>query len=143
MTNRNKLIAVVILIGLAYAVGRYLQPNKVEVITETVIKEVEVIKRDIEIIKEKETRKDGTIVERETTRDKSTETRDKDQTDKSRSIVSNEKSQWRVRGDVGYSFRDKDNVYGGGFEKRYMGPVSLGMWLNNKEQAGFSASFEF
>lgn len=143
MTNRNKLIAVVILIGLAYAVGRYLQPNKIEVITETIIKEVEVIKRDIEIIKEKETRKDGTIVERETTRDKSTETRDRDQKDKSHSIVSNEKPQWRVRGDVGYSFRDKDNVYGIGFEKRYMGPISLGLWGNNKEQAGFSASFEF
>lgn len=143
MNNLSKLGIAAILLLLAYGTGRYLQPAKVEIITETIIKEVEVIKRDIETIKKKKTSPDGTVEEEETTRDKSTETRDKDQTDKSRSIVANDKSQWRIRGDIGYDLKNKDGVYGVGFEKRYMGPVSLGMWFNNKEHAGFSTSIEF
>lgn len=143
MNNLSKYGIAILLLLLAYGTGRYLQPNKIETRTETVIKEIEVVKRDVEIIKKKKTSPDGTIEEEETTRDKSTETRDKNQTDKSQTIVTNEKSKWRLYGQAGYSFRDKDYVYGGGFEKRYMGPVSLGLWGNNKEQAGFSVSIEF
>jgi len=143
MTNRNKIIVVIVLIVLAYGVGRYLQPAKIETRTETVIKEVEVTKKDVEIIKKKKTNTDGSIEEEEITRDKSTETRNKNEQTRSETVVENLKPQWRIRGEVGYDFKNNDNVYGAGFEKRWMGPVSVGLWGNNKQQAGLSASIEF
>jgi len=141
--NKNKLIIGIILLGLAYSVGRYFQPARVEVKTETVIKEVEVIKRDVEIIKKKKTNKDGSIEEEEITRDKSTETTSKDQTDKSHSITENQKPQWRVYGQAGYDTNSKEYLYALGAEKRYLGPISVGAWGNNKQTVGLSVSVEF
>lgn len=143
MNNPSKLGLAALLLLLSYATGRYLQPARVETKTEIVVKEVEVIKRDIERIKKKKTNADGSTEEEETTRDRSTENRNKDQSDRTSTVVTNEKPQWRLYGQAGYSFKDQDYVYGAGFEKRYMGPVSLGLWGNNKETAGLSVSVEF
>jgi len=143
MPKKVKYGIICIVILTAYAFGRYLQPAKIETKTETIVKEVEVIKRDVEIIKERETRTDGTVIEKEITRDKSTESRDTNKKDQSESLIESSPPQMRLRADVGFSFRDKDYIYGIGFEKRYIGPISFGLWGNNKEQAGISLSIEF
>lgn len=148
MNNRNKLILIGLALLLAYGIGRYLQPAKIETRTETIVKEVEVIKRDVEIIKKKKTNPDGTTEEEEITRDKSTETRDKDQKERTEHLVENQKSQYRIRGGIGYDLSDKSQQYVIGGEKRFWGPVSLGLdvTLNNNSsiKAGnVTASFEF
>ena len=141
--NRNNIIILVVLVGLAYATGRYLQPAEIETRTETIVKEVEVIKKDVEIIKKKRTNTDGSIEEEEITRDRSTESTSRDKENRTESIVSNQKSQWKMYAQAGYDFNNKDNVYGLGVEKRYLGPISLGVWGNNKQTAGLSVSVEF
>lgn len=146
--NRNSLIAVVVIAALSYGIGRYLQPAKVEIKKEEVIREVEVIKRDVKIIEREIKRPDGTIEKERIEEDKSTNTTKKDTESKESSVVTNEKPQYRVRGGAGYDFNDKNMQYVIGGEKRFMGPLSLGLDVTLGQNSGIkganvTASWEF
>lgn len=124
---QNMAIVGVLLLSVGYGVGRFLQPAIVKIKKEEVIKEVEVVKKDIVVV-EKETRlPDGTIIVDRRTEDKSTESTKKDTSKKEDSVVVMQKAQYRVRGGVGFDFDAKSAQYSVGGEKRFWGPLSLGV----------------
>lgn len=137
-----------ILLGLGYGVGRYLQPAEVR----TEIKEVEkqVVKTRTNVVTQiKEvTNKDGTTTKETTITDK---TEIVDSTKKSSETLSEvivTKPQYRVRGGAGFDFDDKMPQYTIGGEKRFWGPMSLGLDVTLKsgaaiKSANVTASWEF
>lgn len=137
--NRNSIIALIILTGVAYGIGRYLQPA--EVITKEVVKEVEVIKKDVKIVERIIKRPDGTIIEDRTTEDR-TSTEIKKETDKSTQIVAL-KPQWHIHGMAGTSVRNFGEInYGFGVERRILGSLFVGVYANTKQEVGLSAGYE-
>lgn len=145
---KNGIIAVLVLVGLGYGVGRYLQPAKIETVTKEVIKEVEVTKKDVITVIEETKDKDGNIKKTTTITDKTVVNKAKEETKDSKTVVINQKPQWRVNASAGYDFKEKEPQYGLGFEKRYMGPLSLGLsaTVNSSmtfKAANVTASWEF
>lgn len=118
-------------------------PAKIETKIEQVTKEVEVIKKDVIIVTEKITQKDGTIIEKTRTEDKSSSSSQKDTSLKSSNIVSNEK-KWRVGASAGVkSIVDPVPVYGARVEYKILGPFSIGIYGSSRGEAGISLSFDF
>jgi len=134
-------IVALLMTGLGYAFGRYMQPAEIQIKREEVVKEVEVVKRDVVTVEKIIKRPDGTVETEKRTEDKSTETVNKDTKSKEASVVVNLKPQWKAQGLVGLS---KDGeVYGAGIERRIIGPVFMGAWGNTAKQVGISLSVEF
>lgn len=137
---RKLLLSILVALGLGYGVGRHLQPAKIE----TKTKEIEVIKHDIKTVTKIVERPDGTKETVIVVDDKTVE----DRTKESSTVVVNTKPQYRLRGGFGYDVERKGMEYSGGFEKRFWGPLSLGVEArldgNSKLQGGeVTASWEF
>lgn len=139
---RNVFIVLVLML-LAYAGGRYLQPAEIQIQKEEIIKFKEIVKKDVIVIRKETKLPDGTVIVEETTTDKSTISSNKDIANKESTTVENVKSQWKVNALAGYDVRDKDMVYGLEVQKRFIGPVSLGAFGTNKQQIGISIGIEF
>lgn len=139
----SALVALLVVAGLGYGFGRYMQPAKIQIKKEEVIKEVEVVKKDVVVVEKITTNKDGTTVVERRTEDKSTERSSTDTRTKESTLVINVKPQWRVQGMVGYRGQLDRPMYGAGIERRILGPVFVGAWGNTEKQFGLSAGFEF
>lgn len=140
-------LAVVAVIGLAgYAVGRYVQPARVEIKKEEVVKEVEVVKKDVTVVEREIRRPDGTVEIDRRTEDRSTETVDKSKQTKESTIVQNQKPQWKVSASattaVG-SLTSPSLVYGATVERRIIGPFFAGVRADTSKQVGLSVGMEF
>lgn len=127
-------IAVLLVGGLGYAFGRYLQPPEIKQVT----KEVEVIKKDVHTVIKEIERPDGTKERVTIIEDKSSESSKKT----SQTEISNVKPQWKAQGLVGISARDP-MFYGADVERRILGPVFVGLWANTNKEIGASFSIEF
>jgi hypothetical protein len=137
MTLKTQIIAVLVCLGLGYAVGRYLQPAQVE--TREVIKEVEKIKRDVVIIERKVTKPDGTVVEEKTTTDKS-----KIETAKSsdKSRKESRRNDWLVGAGVEAQLSNLNPVYRLEIQRRILGPVLVGASARTDGYVGAIISLE-
>lgn len=133
MENIIKIIvAGVTLLGLGYGIGRYVQPAKIEVKKEEVVREIEVTKKNT-VTREKTTQqKDGTLVTEKITEENIVSTNQTDIAKKEEKLAINTKPNWRVRGGAGLDLSGTDMLYTGGIEKRIIGPVFLGIDIDAK-----------
>lgn len=131
MNLLTKIGLTILLLGVAFGVGRYTAPsNKTNTNETNTTTETRVIEREI-------TRPDGTKEKEKVTENiKETEK-------KSTTIVENKKPDWKANLLGGYSFTEKKIVYGASIEKRYLGPISLGVWGNTQNTYGVSIGLEF
>jgi len=134
-----------VLLGLGVAIGRFLTPEKVEVVKEEVVKEVEVVKKDVVYVEKKITRPDGTVEEERRVEDRTETEKRRDQESRESKIVQNAKPQWKVSGLVGT--KDWTNisspVYGISVERRIAGPIFVGAWGTTGSNVGISVGLEF
>lgn len=137
---------VLLLVG--YGVGRYLQPAEVRTEIKEVEKQVVKTKNNVITVVKETTNKDGTTTKETTITDK-TETIDttKKSKEENTEIIAL-KPQYRIRGGAGYDFKDNSPQYVLGGEKRFWGPMSLGLDATVKSNMEFkavnvTASWEF
>lgn len=140
LTKTNLLIIALILLALGYGIGRYLQPADVVTEVHEVVKEVEVIKKDVvTVIKENpDGSKETTITDRTTIEKELNKQRDEI------TKISTLKPQWRFQGIVGIKdFKFDQSSYGLGIERRILGPISAGAFYKTKDnEFGLTASYE-
>lgn len=139
---RNIAIVGLLLLAVGYGTGRYLQPAKIQIKKEEVIKEVEVIKKDIRIVEREITRPDGTKEKERITEDKSQESTKKEKDTKESTLIANKKPDWRVNGLAALN-NDRNVVYGLQVERRILGPISVGAFGLTDTTVGLSVGLEF
>jgi hypothetical protein len=139
------LLAILLAFGVGYGSGRYVQPAKVEIKTQEVIKEVEVVKHDTITVTKEIKKPDGTTEIDTTITDKDVETTTIADVKKTEETITNLKPQWNVRGLVGVSSFNFANpmVYGLNIERRIIGPIFVGAWGTTDKSAGLSIGLEF
>lgn len=140
MSNIKIWLLYAVLIPLGITVNRYLHPAEVR----TEIKEVEkqVVKTRTNVVTQikETTNKDGTVTKETVITDK---TEIVDSTKKSKeehTEIIALKPQYRIRGGAGYDFKDSSPQYVVGGEKRFMGPLSLGLDVTVKSNMEFKAA---
>lgn len=153
MKIRTAVIMALVLAGVAYATGRYLQPAEVkiktEVKTEVVEVEVEKVRTEVRTIVREITKPDGTVIREEVTEniDENTNvTKNEENTQiKKEKQVLNLKPQWKVQAQVGTDIDFTGELsYRIGVERRIIGPVFGGVYANtNLQEVGLSISMEF
>lgn len=120
-------ISIVVLVGLGYGVGRYLQPAEVKTEIKEVVKEVQVEKKDVVTIIKERKNTDGSVTTETVITDKTTIASETEKSREEISEVINIKPQYRIRAETGYDFDTKNPQYTIGAEKRFWGPLSLGL----------------
>lgn len=137
-------VVLVLGFGLAcYAFGRYAQPAKIQIKTETVVKEVQVEKRNVVTETREIKHTDGTI-ETETKTTDLTKVSTKESSDsKTSETVTYNKPQWKVQALLAPQTGPVGPLYGLDVEKRLLGPISVGAWGNTDRKFGASVSIEF
>lgn len=141
------LIGLSVALVVGYGVGRYLQPAEIRVKKEQVIKEVEVVRKDIVIVEHEVKRPDGTTTIERRTEDRSVERTDTNTQNKEETRIVNTKPQWKIQGGIGmnYSSAQLDSlkpIYSVGVERRILGPIFVGIQANTDKYIGFTASWE-
>lgn len=143
MDMKYKVLLVVGVAVAGYAFGRYAQPAKVEIKTETVIKEVTVEKKNV-VTEIKEIKHPDGTTETDTKITDLTNTVNKNTSDsKSESTTTYSKPQWKVQALLSTQVSQFGPVYGIDVEKRILGPISAGVWGNVDKKFGASVSIEF
>lgn len=127
------LLSFLIGIGITY----YTLPPKIQIKIEEVIKEV--TKKDVVVVTERIVQKDGTVIEKTRTEDKSISTANTDKKSESKAVD----KQWRI----GVKAIKKSLVtpgidYGISIERRILGPFNLGGYLTTDKQIGLSISVD-
>ncbi len=123
---------IILLIGIGYGIGRYIQPAKIVTKTEIVVKE------HVHTVTVTVTKPDGTKTTTTTQDD------DKSTKDKSSTVTTQDKPSWKVAGLAGLSLNSLTTpVYGGQIERRIIGPVSVGVWGLTNSTGGVLLSIEF
>lgn len=151
----HKLCVVLILVLVAYAFGRYMQPHKVEyqkevveVIKEVKVKDKQIAKKndrqtktvitkypDGKIVKEVyEVNKDVIFLDKKESSKKETET-----TEKEIKIVDPSKPNWKIQAITTFDISE----YGVGVERRILGPIFIGIYGKNTNEYGATLSVEF
>lgn len=125
-------IALILLMAAAYGVGRYVQPAKIETHEVEVIKEVEVVKKDVVTVIKEIVRPDGTKETVTTITDKTKETSKKDSKSESSTVIVYAKPQWRVQSSSSLETNPK---FGLGLERRVLGSVFMGIGTTNVKDA--------
>lgn len=126
--NGLKKYAVMLLaLGLAFAGGRYLTPEKV-IEKQSVKTEIEYITREIRA-------SDGTITKEVIKRDVVEKTKEK--------IVESSKPNYKVTLIPKYSIPKKEITYGASIEKRILGPIFGGIYADTEKNIGLTVSLEF
>jgi len=149
MDNIKK-YSLISLFSLLFGVGiSYLYlPPKIETKFEQIVKEVEVIKKDIVYVTKKITTPDGTVIEETRTEDKTVVESETNVVTKSETSTDNRK-QWKIGITAGASPSDLKNkesiLYGISIEKRYIGPFFVGGYYrpNSNNEIGVALSYEF
>jgi hypothetical protein len=161
-------VAFVAVAALAYSAGRWWEPQQAEaqIVTLTKFKD-RIVEKRVEsasksreriVYRERETRPDGTKIERETERaltlakssvNASTETERSGSTlTESKSSVT-DRPQWRVSVQAGAALRAPavdlagPLVIGAQIDRRILGGVSVGLWANTVGAGGVAVSAEF
>lgn len=143
MDTKYKVLIVVAVGVLGYAFGRYAQPAKIQIKTETVIKEVQVEKRNVVTETHEIKHTDGTtetvIKVTDLTKVSTKETSDS----KTSETITFNKPQWKVQALLATQTGPVGPLYGVDVERRILGPISAGAWGNTDKKFGASISIEF
>src|SRR5712664_3790852 len=141
----------------AYGFGRYAQPAKIVIKTETVMVEKEIIKWRTKIVRDQHEYKtvvehkfpDGTLVRKSTDEKDSTtkidQTENKRDSSTSSKVTEWRRSNWRIGALLGADIRRLGSGfdYGGRVERRLLGPIWFGAEGNSTGRVGASVSVEF
>jgi len=142
---RNYAIVVLVVGLLGYATGRYLQPAKIEIKKEEIIKTVEVVKKDV-VIRERIVKgPDGTETTERVIEDKSTSTAKKESETRESTVVTNKKPDWRAAAMAGLDLSKMQPLYGGQVERRVLGPIFVSGYVLTGPSTivGVTAGIEF
>lgn len=133
-------VGLLLLIG-AYALGRFMSPEKV--VTKTVTVEVEKTKTKQDSVTIKVTKPDGTITETTTTKSE-TETVT-NTNNKTESIVQNKKSALNISALAGVNVTNVSGgiIFGGHISKEIFGPFSIGLFGLSNGTVGASVGLRF
>lgn len=126
------IIGAILLVLLGYGAGRYLQPAKVVTKTEVVVHD------HIHTVTITISKPDGTKTTTTTTDNNSVID------DKTSTVITNSKPQWKVAGLAGLNISNLSSpIYGAQIERRIIGPISVGVWGLTNSSGGISLSLEF
>lgn len=150
MTNTQKVLAILLLCGFSYGLGRYLTPNHIEYKEVIVEKEVikEVVKENIKKNTQTKTvetwhpdgrhtietyvlNQDTIVIEKELVAEKEI----KKEIEK---IIDNKKPDWML----GLTYGNRDD-YGATIDRRILGPVFLGAYAKSDRDIGVAVKLEF
>jgi hypothetical protein len=143
MSTKYRIIGIILLIAIAFAVGRYLTPTKIVTKTNTITVNHDIIHDHVTtVVVTKElpngekdtttTTTDNTVVDDKTNANASTST-----------TISNVKPQWKVQALAGLNGNNITvPVYGADIERRIIGPISAGLYGNSNKEVGLSISLE-
>lgn len=138
------ILGAMLLLALGYGIGRHVQPARVEIKREVQLKEVEVIKKDVVIVEKEIVRPDGTIEKERTEIDKSKYESEKNFSEKESTLIVGSKPQWKVQASTNFKNNNVAGpLYGLGVERRIIGPIFVGGFVNADKQVGLSLSWEF
>jgi len=144
MDIKIKIILIVVaLMAISYGVGRYLQPVKEVIKTETVIKTVTVNHVDTVTVVKEITKPDGTKEKTTTTTDKSKIDTNTDSDTKTSIVITNQKPQWKVSALLTTKQGSFGPVYGAMVERRILGPIFAGAFANTDKAVGLTVGLEF
>ena len=118
-------VAVALLIG--YAFGRYGQPAKVQIQTQTVVKEVETVKHDTVTVTKEIKEPNGTVETDTVVTNKDVDTTQIQSDSKTTETITNQKPQWKLGVLGGYNLQDLRPDYGVSVDRRVLGPIFLGV----------------
>ena len=121
-----KIGGVVLLLAFMFGLGRYTAPVKIEE-KQIVTKETEFITREI-------VKPDGTIVKETIKKDTSTK--------ENQTIVDNKKAGFKVSVIPQYNFDTKKTTYGATVEKRIIGNIFAGIYVDTNKSVGIVISME-
>lgn len=139
MELKTTLIITAVVGIIAYSVGRWAVPPKIETKIEVVEKEV--IKRDVQIVEREVKRPDGTTIVDRTTVDRSTKLTDKESSKET--IVTN-LPKWHVSAGVIASLDSlKTPSYIVTVEKNLFATVSVGLTATTDKQVGVVLGYSF
>lgn len=139
MELKTTLIIAAVVGAVAYSVGRWAMPPKIETKIEVVEKEV--IKRDVQIVEREVKQPDGTTIIDRTTVDRSTKLTDKESTKET--IVTN-LPKWHVSAGVIASLDSlKTPSYIITVEKNLFATISVGLTATTDKQVGVVLGYSF
>jgi hypothetical protein len=136
----NQVIVLVIVSGLSYATGRYLQPA--EVVVKTEIKEVEKVRVDTKTRIVYRKMPDGTV-------EKIKEEETKSSTESGKQVNSESKTKAKKTTTVSLlyisneDFRFDQPKYGMHIQAGVIGPVRIGLFATTEKEVGFSVGIDF
>ena len=133
-------IGVLVLLGAGYGIGRYLQPAEVKTEIKIVEKEVVVEKKDVVTVIKETKNSDGTITKETVITDRTTIEAETNKTTEAIKEVIAQKPQYRIRLESGYDFNQKQQQHALGLEKRFWGPLSLGVAGTVDQNMGFKSA---
>lgn len=142
-------LALAALVG--YAFGRYAQPAKIQIQTQTVVKEVETVKHDT-VTTTKEIKEPNGAIETDTTVvDKDVDSTQIQSNTKTSETITNVKPQWFATVGMGMGSGSLTDgftpIYNASVNRRILGPIYLGVWGNeqsfSKVQGGVQIGLEF
>lgn len=141
MKLRYYFVSILVIAGLGYAFGRYVQPAKVEIKEVEIVKEVEVIKRDVKTIIREIERPDGTKEKETTIDDRTRETSKKDTLKDKETIITSNPHQYYIEGTAKLNDFAKP-IYGVNAQRRMFGPIFGGLFINTDKEFGVSVGVE-
>lgn len=132
MTTRLSILSGLLVLLIGYAFGRYLQPQKEVIKTQTVIVE------HTHTVTVTVTKPDGSSSSTTTT-DEGSMTGTRSSTE-----IVNNKPSWKIAGLVGLNVHSLTTpIYGGQIERSFVGPISVGVWGLSNSTGGVSLSLNF
>ena len=139
MSDKNKIIGIILAILLSFAVGRYsVTSNKT---TDIVVNKDKKVEEDTHtktvIVKEKDGR-EVTTIEQDTSTKSDTTTKSENKT-----VVASNSGKLNVSLLGGYDFKQKELNYGLSISKQFIGPVTLGAFGMNNGVIGVSVGIDF
>lgn len=155
MKPRLQIVVVAVLCGVAFALGRWGQPARIETVEVETVRYVETVRTlvrtervEAKHVHREETRApDGTVRVVEDSRSHvaenthaTSDTARAGSIDTARqSVTTNDRPDWHVSALVGLP----GPVYGAHVQRRILGPVSVGAWALTSKAAGVSLGVEF
>lgn len=150
MTNLQKILALTLLAGLAFGLGRYMTPNSIEYREVEVVKEVikEVVKENIKKNTQTKTvetwHPDGThtietyVLNQDTIVIEKELVAEKEIRKEIEKIIESQKPNWIL----GVTYGNRQD-YGATVDRRILGPVFLGAYAKSDRDIGIALKMEF
>lgn len=142
--HKNKVLIVIALLT-SFSLGRFMQPERVVIKKEEIVKEAEHTKKEKRQITKEVTHPDGTKETVVINEEINSSDKQKEKQSTSEKVVENSKKQWKVAATAVKKKDPQHNsiVYGVNVEKRLFGPLFIGTSFNQDRDFGVSIGLEF